>query len=78
VAVNSGVYTQKLAKRENTNPDAIRIEQAPIDEGVLETLNRANGNVETTNYGTLLDEYVSTLDSYNTSIKRDAGANGDT
>jgi len=78
VVVNRGIYTQNLESRENTNPDAKQSEQAAIDEGVLETLDRANPSVETTNYGTLLDEYESTLEGYTTSIKRDAGANGDT
>jgi hypothetical protein len=76
---SSAASTPRISRAgENTKPDAIQVEQTDIDEGVLETLNRANGSVETTNYGTLLDEYVSTLDSHNTSIKRDAGANGDT
>lgn len=76
VVVNSGIYTENLATRENTDPEAIAIEQASLDRGILETVNEANANVETNTYTDLMAEFDANLAVYNSSLEAEYGSDG--
>lgn len=76
VVVNSGIYTENLGTRENTDPETIGIEQAAIDDGVLEAVNEANGNVESASYSGVISEFDAILAAYNRSLEAAFGTRG--